>query len=245
MSTIFNVQSWVHLGDNIINFIFFSKIKEYIESNNIIIHYRCHEKYHKNLNDFNCSENIVILPWENIGYILWQRTVFEIMPANCAYEETLCLMFNVFLQNHNIPITVNSFDYTDKDLFVRYQNLDNKYKNIDILVVNSYPLSGQYNYNVLDWNIFLTKLSKKYTIATTEKVNDNIISLQDFSVKNIASIATNVKKIITINTGPSIPLYNTDILQNVDFIYMFCDDHTFKTPKIVRLQNINDLEFML
>lgn len=58
MKTIINVQSYENLGlgDSIINFIFFKQIKEYIESNNIIIHYRCKAQYHKNLSDFNYSK---------------------------------------------------------------------------------------------------------------------------------------------------------------------------------------------
>ena len=59
MKTIINVQSHNNLGDNIINFIFFKQIKEYIESNNIIIYYRCKEQFHKNLSDFNYSKNII------------------------------------------------------------------------------------------------------------------------------------------------------------------------------------------
>lgn len=247
MKTIINVQSYENLGlgDSIINFIFFKQIKEYIESNNIIIHYRCKAQYHKNLSDFNYSKNIIILPWENIGYILWQRTVFELIPENCSAEDMLCFMFNQFLKTYNIPIVVNLFQYQDPDLFERFNQFDEQYKNIDILVINSTPQSGQLTYSKEEWNEFLIKLSKKYKIATTEKVADDILSLNLFSVKNIASIATSVKKIITINTGPSIPLYNTDILKNVDFIYMFSDGYIFKTPKIIKMTHISQLNFML
>ena len=47
MSRIISTVSHAHLGDNIINFIFFYKIKDYIESNNILIHYYCLKQYHK------------------------------------------------------------------------------------------------------------------------------------------------------------------------------------------------------
>jgi hypothetical protein len=247
MQTIINVQSYnnLGLGDSIINFIFFKQIKEYIESNNIIIHYRCKVQHHKNLSDFNYSKNIIILPWENIGYILWQRTIFELNTETSSYEEILCLMFNIFLKTYNIPIVVNSFEYQDPDLFERFQLLDDQYKNVDILVINSIPLSGQFTYSKEEWNEFLIKLSKKYKIATTEKVADNILSINHFSVKNIAALATSVKKIITINTGPSMPLFNTDILEKVDQIYMFSDGYIFKTRKFVKMKHISELNFML
>ena len=245
MTKIINVQSFNHLGDNIINFIFFHQIKEYIESNNIIILYRCKEQYHRNLSEFNCSKNIIIMPWENIGYILWQRTVHEICPPNPSTEDILCLMFNVFLQNCGIPIKIDKFEYQDNDLFKRYDALDEKYKNADILVVNSTPLSTQFKHNKNEWNQFIINLSKKYKVVTTETVNENVLSANHMSVKDIAAIATNVKTIIAIDTGPSIPLYNTDILNNVDNIYMFNDYATYSSRKIKKTIHIKDLAFLL
>jgi hypothetical protein len=242
MSHIISIRNDYHLGDHIINFIFFYQIKDYIEENNIIIHYYCLEQYHKNVSDFNCSKNIIIMKWENKGYILWQGGN---TPHQHWIEDKLCNMFNICLKHYNIPISVNSFEYQDPELFTRYENLDNKYKNIDILIINSTPLSKQYIYNKELWNDFVIKLSQKHLVATSEKVNDNILSLHDMSVKNIAAIALKVKKIIAINTGPSIPLYNTDILNNVEVIYLFGPNGTFKTRKIKCLNELKELMFLL
>jgi hypothetical protein len=241
MSFIICVQNGHHLGDNIINFIFFYKIKNFIEENNIIIHYYCLSQYHKNLLDFNCSENIKIFEYENKGYVLWQGGN---TPHMNYIEDKLCNMFNIFLNIHKIPISVNLFEYEDIDLFKRFENLDDKYKNINILIINSTPLSCQYNYNKPEWDHFIIRLSQKYLVATSQKVNDNILSLHDMSVKNIASIALKTKIIIAINTGPSIPLYNTDILNNVDIIYLF-GGNNFKTRKICGVSDINNLSFLL
>jgi hypothetical protein len=66
------------------------------------------------------------------------------------------------------------------------------------------------------------------------------------SVKNIAALALNVKKIIAINTGPSIPLYNTDILNNVENIYLFTNNYdNFKTRKIQIMQNLQEIYHLL
>lgn len=246
MSRIISVENGHHLGDNIINFIFFYKIKDYIESNNILIHYYCLKQYHKNLSEFNCSKNILILDilqnYNGSGCVVWQGGN---TPNKYFIEDKLCGMFNIFLRKYNIPVSVNSFEYQDPDLFTRYENLESKYKNIDILIINSSPLSCQYNYNKNLWNDFIIRLNQKYLIAVTEKVNDNILSLHDMSVKNIAALALNVKKIIAINTGPSIPLYNTDILNNVEVIYLFGGGANFKTRKVKLVDKLIELNFLL
>ena len=112
-------------------------------------------------------------------------------------------------------------------------------------MVNSKPKSGQIKYDKNEWDSFAIKLSKKYKIATTQKVDDeNVLSLNDFSVKNIAAVALKVKKIIAIDTGPSIPLYNTDILENVENVYIF-GKNQFKTRKFSLTKSLDELNFLL
>jgi hypothetical protein len=243
MSNIIHAYCDFHLGDNIINFIFFYKIKEYIEANNIIIHYYCHQQYHKNILEFKTSDNIKIFNHEHTGFHLWQANTKQ----HHFIEDTLCELFKDFFYLNNIPLVIDSFEYQDNNLLERFTNLEDKYKNLDILIINSEPKSGQYNYNKNNLDNFIVKLSSKYKVVTSEKVNDEILSLHDYSVKNIAAVALNVKIIIAINTGPSIPLYNTDILNNVDIIYMFDNrsGYEFKTKKIKRMRDIEDLSFLL
>jgi len=270
--SVINVCNLFHVGDNIINFIFFYKIKKYIEENNITINYYCYTNYHKNLLEFKCSDNINICDINLVEFItgnnsyntirtvrinnittglyhLWQATS-NIPKEQASPEDMLCTMFNLFLQHYNIPITVNEFEYQDDDLFYRYSLLEEKCKNVDILIVNSTPLSGQYRYDKAEWDHFIIRLSKKYKVAITEKINntnENIVCLSDFSVKQIAAVGLGVKKIIAINTGPSIPLYNTDILNKVDVIYLFgakgcIPTGPFKTRKIKEVSNLTDLD---
>jgi hypothetical protein len=185
-------------------------------------------------------------------YDLWQATT-NIPTEQASQEDMLCTMFNLFLQHYNIPITVNAFEYQDNDLIYRYSLLENNYKNIDILIINSSPLSGQYAYNKLHWDYFIIKLSNKYKIAITQTINtnnENIVCLSDLSLKQIAAVALGVTKVIAINTGPSIPLYNTDILNKVDMIYLFgargcIPTGPSKTRKIKEVSNLNELEFLI
>jgi hypothetical protein len=211
------------------------------------------KKYHKNLLNFKCSENIKVFEYEekeneneneNDWYELWQCRAKD----QHYIEDQLCVMFNDFLKCYDIPIFVDSFEYQDDDLFRRFETLDDKYKNIDLLIINSQPYSGQYDYDKTIWDNFIINLGKNRIVATSEKVeNDAILHLADVCVKDIAAIALKVKIIIAINTGPSVSLYNTDILNNVKVVYLFNNLHhqNFKTRKFHKMQNIEDLSFLL
>jgi hypothetical protein len=246
---IIEVNSHAHLGDNIINFIFFHKIKNYIEDNNIHIHYYCYNMYVENVLDFNCSDNIKIFgrdhEYELKGYNLWQGTIPEKERFALIVEDMLCKMFNIFLNYFNIPITVNEFLYQDNDILLRHDKLPEQLQNIDIIIVNSSPRSGQYNYNKSEWDEFIIRISKKYRIATTQYVNDDILSFHNYRLKDIAASATSAKIIIGINTGPLIPMFNEDVLKSVQNIYMFGPYGTWKNNQVIMLSNLNELEIPL
>lgn len=225
-----------HLGDNIFSYILFYNIKDYIEKNDIIISYFAKPEYHSQLKEFNPSKNIILNDYyEEKGFNLWigNREIFR----NCHNEYNnipYYIKFNIFLTNFfndclnvfNIQYQLQTFKYTDEDILYRYEKLSEKYKNIDILIINSYPCSGQYNYNVNEWNSYIYELNQKYNIVTTLKVNGVNCTLDEgLSIKDIAGLSTKVKVIIAINTGVVVPLLNTYTLSNLKKFYTF--DRTF------------------
>lgn len=232
------------LGDSIINFIFFSKIKGYIESRNIQIYYYCKERHHKNLMEFNCSQNIHIRPYrKNASYDLWQG--WENLNSGKYIEDILCDMFNRFLTTYHIPIRVTEFEYNDNELLLPV--IPAKAFAVDVLIINSTPTSGQFIYDKAEFNEFICKLSQKRGVAVTEFVNDSVLSLDTHSVREIASLAKTAKIVIAINTGPSIGLYNTKILNAVENVYILdtTQHYKFKTRKFTKVMRIADLEFLL
>lgn len=232
-----------HLGDNLINIFFFSQIKEYIERNNIEIHYYCHGQYHENIRWFVCSQNIKILPHAKNGYSLWQAN--ENIFSGKFIEDILCDMFNAFLNASQIPIVLNKFEYDEQNLLIA--DVPPQVDNIDVLVINSSPKSGQFHYNILEFNAFILALNNKYRVAVTNYVNDDVVDLSQYNVRQIASLAKRVKFVIAINTGPSLGLYNKNIVENVDAIYILdsTDHYRFKTDKFVKCKNIGDLRCLL
>jgi hypothetical protein len=241
--TIINVRSRFGLGDSLIDFIFFSQIAKYIEQHNIHINYHCKVSHHANLRMFNSSNNIHILPYSRVGYLLWQGT--EYLYSGKYIEDLLCNMFNKFLKIHNIPIILDTFEYKDSDLLIK--NIDIEPLDIDTLIINSSPTSGQFIHDKNELNQFIIELSKSRNVVVTEYLNNDIPSLHDKSVRTIAAIAKTVKTIIAINTGPSLGLYNTDILDTVDNIYLLdtTDHYVFKTRKFTKCNKISNLHFLL
>ena len=114
--------------------------------------------------------------------------------------------------------------YTDYDLIKRYEKFPKKYKDIDILIINSEPQSYQYDLdsNRKEFNEMIYTLSEKYNVITTNKIK-NILCTQDnnFSLKDIGAISTHAKYIIAINTGPITPCLNSYAFKNFKKWFLF------------------------
>jgi len=240
-TTIIKCKSNYGLGDSLIDMFLFSKIAKYIEANNIIIYYQCKERYHSNLEQFNSSVNIKLLPYSNDGYNLWQGHYIHRATVNIM----LCDMFNDFLRHHSIPIVIDKFEYDDADLLIKH--VPSPISNIDILFINSTPTSCQFIHDKHELNQFIRELSKKYRVAVSEKLDDTIISLEKYNVREIAALAKTVKKVIAINTGPSLGLYNPEIIRNVEVIYILdtTNHYNFAMEKFTKIRNVNELRFLL
>jgi hypothetical protein len=254
LNIIYTKNEW-HLGDNMFCCIFFHNIKTYLEQNHIFIYHYCLFENIYQLQEFNSSPNIKILPLTDIPndkkiHNLWMGCrdyPYNYYTMTDKADIFLCKFFNVILKNMCIPTELPQFTYDDPDLLLRCENIniktDNKYNDIDILFINSQPLSGQFHYNNDEWNQVITLFSKKYNIVTTRKVEGIKCTLDDnLTIKDIAAISTKIKKIIAINTGPVVGLLNKYTLENVDNFYYF-DNSKFEYsfPKFEKLQHIKQI----
>jgi hypothetical protein len=224
--------------------ILFYNIKDYIENNNIIINYYCLHTYHNQLNEFICSNNIKLLDFTDstpnidnainvwIGSNDFQENWFN---NNKSYNDFYVSFFNNLLKKINIEYELKYLQYTDPDLLTRYNKLDDKYKDIDYLIINSIPLSGQLDYDENEWNKLCTELNKKYKIVTTKKI-DNILCTLDnkLTIKDIAALSTHVKKIIAINTGVVPGLFNEYTLNNIENFYYYDNSLYYSYPKFIK-----------
>jgi hypothetical protein len=258
-NTTIKVYNEWHLGDHIFNFIMLNNVKDYLEHNNVIIEYYCESVYHSQLSEFNFSNNVRIKDYckNNNGFNLWigNSRDFEINAYNYngngyKYDDFLVLYFNNFLKKQSIPIVINKLEYNDPTISNYYETIDKKYNgkysNLDILILNSTPRSGQYVKDNDKWTPFILKLNKKYKIVSTEKVDGVYCTWDDhLTVKEIQAISSHSRKIIAISSGPITSLFNTLTLENVEVIYSFSYADKYAHPKFVNMVDTNELDFLL
>ena len=235
-----------NLGDIMFNFIIFYNIKDYLESIDCTIYFYMRNELIEQMNDFKPVKNMMIFDISkkpNDSIELWDCNdyIFEPGRVKNKYSKLFSGMsqnnyyvyyFNEKLQKLNIPVKINHFCYEDNDLIERYNNLDNKYKNIDILIINSLPLSGQYYYDENKWSFAIQELNNIFKIVTTKKVN-NVLCTRDNNLR--------LKDIAAINTGPLTALLNKITLQNVKKFYIFDNRTYLNYPNFESKKKLKDI----
>jgi hypothetical protein len=258
---IYRIYNKYHLGDNIFNFILFYHLKEYIENHDAYIYYYCKPNYIEQVKEFNCSSRIKILNiddgFPNNAIELWQNNekigvtfhdthcrAKELQMKRVNYNLYYRVFFNKFLKLLKIPIKIKHFSYKDEDLFIRYNNFHDKYKNIDLLILNSQPFSGQYNYDKNIWDNMIRLYNSKYKLVTTTKVDGILCTMDDMlTVKDIAALSMNVKVIIAVNSGVTPGLLNEYTLKNVRQVYTFDDRCFYSYSKFQTKEDIREISF--
>lgn len=250
---IYHIHNIYGLGDSVFNMIFFNNIKKYIEENNIIIIYYAKSDYLHQLQEFKCSNNIFLNSIDkkpNFSLELWiENTYFN---YTFSYEESKSKLinYNIFYSNFfntvikklNFNLTLDKFLYYDDDLLNRYDNLPDKYKNFDIMILNSTPFSGQYQYKKDIWDNYIIQLNNHFKILTTTKVDGVLCTFDDnLTIKDIASLSTKAKVIIAINSGVVPGLLNYYTLTTIKHFYIFDNKCYYSYPNFENKKNITDI----
>ena len=248
---VLNIHNDYHLGDHIFNMIFFSKIKQFLKRRNIHIRYYCLPEYLRQVIEFKSSNNVQIFPlsqkppnsfhmWiENSNiYTTYSRVLDKY--GKVRYNFFFIKFFNCILRDiFKSSIRLKKFYYQDVNLLHRYEKMDDKFKNVDILFLNSQPRSGQYDYKKKEWDNYIRSLHGKYKIVTTSHVEDYIPCTMhhDLTVKNIAAISTHAKIIIAVDSGVVPGLLNIYTLKNVRRFYTFHRTSVYTYPNFKAMGN--------
>lgn len=240
------------LGDNVFGIIILNKIKDYIIDNDIIIKYYCNESWHKQIKEFVVCDNIII---EDINkktqksvncWIGSKEFVHNFYDTKISYNDFYVLFANELYKKIDIPKEITKIEYEDFDLKYRYEKLNDIYKDVDILFINSMGTSNQYNDYLNDkdkWEKIIKKYNSKGKIVTTQKIDDvNCTTDMELSVKDIASISTNCKYVVAINTGPLVGCLNGYSLENVKkWIIFDTQIIPYSYPTFIHTNNAMDI----
>ena len=145
------------------------------------------------------------------------------------YNDFYLQFFRHVLQKLTINANIQSILYSDNDLLVRANAIPSEYKSVDILILNSHPFSGQYNYNKDIWDKYIQHLNSnsKLKIVTTTKVEGVLCTFdQNMTIKDIAALSTQSKVVIAINSGVVPGLLNVHTMESVKQFYIF-DNHCY------------------
>jgi len=250
---IYHIHNLYGLGDSVFNMILFYSIKQHIEANNIRIFYYAKNEYLSQLREFNCSNNIFldsidkapkfsIELWINNDFFKYTHIYINSIQSPVNYNIFYKIFFNVVLKKLNINFPMYKLVYYDDELISRYNNLQNKYKNIDIMILNSTPFSGQYKYNKAIWDNCIVELNKHFKLITTTKVFDLLCTYDDkLTIKDIASLSTKVKVVIAINSGVFPGLLNYYTLTSVKHFYIFDNRCYYSYPNFENKNCITDI----
>jgi hypothetical protein len=198
---------------------------------NIRIHYYYNQHYIKNVCELKeyivpgiCLHDASAIPLHAIH--LWMGNK-EIAPGfhydvfDTYYEN----FYKYILTILRLSTIQPSLYHNDPRLLQRYHTLPDKYKDIDILILNTPPASGQFTYKKDEWDELCTYLHSKFKIVTAQPVRDDIAcTMRDsMTIHDIAAISTHTKYIIAAHSGPLMACYNAHTKQFVKKWFVFAD----------------------
>lgn len=245
-----------HYGDNIVNLKFLYAISKKLKENNIMIYYYYDSNQNKNIVEFQRyvdKETLTLrliseAPPESIE--LWMG-----MDIDGVGHVDFDLYFPKFytriltalnLQDQGIDVSL----YQKEDYLLEiYSRLDNKYKDLDILILNSQPHSGQFpTYNVDTMNALCRRLATKYKIATSTYVDDSIpcTFTDGLTIQDIGAISTHAKVIVAVFSGPITACFNQYTKEHVKkWILLLGHPIKFTEIKMILVDNVDAVDSVL
>ena len=247
------------IGDSLANLMFFNHILEYLKINNIIIIYYLKYSYiygEAKLYQYITSNTIILKPIDMCppGAInLWiaNDRIYNYKKNpdewHNGYDTYFINFFNSFLKNMSIPIQINTHYYKDPTILTIYHSLPDIYKNVDILFINSVPISeSTYIPYLSNWDKTIALLSKQFKIVTTVKVNSLPCTTDNnLSIKDIGALSTHAKYIVAVNTGPLMACNNFHTKEYVKKWFIFTKSAYIKYTELNNAYSYENIEDIL
>lgn len=234
MVRIYHFYNDHHYGDNILNLKFLNNLAPFLEKENIRIYYYYNPHYIKRVKELECyihTKRIQLYAkeYQPSGSVhLWIGKYPIINNISYFdYDIYYQLFYKLILQlleMQNSSISTSLYQKEDY-LTTIYEGLDKKYKDVDILILNSEPLSNQMNYVKEDWDRLCKQLHKRFKIVTSTFVDDSIpCTFQDgLTIQDIGAISTHASYIVAVHSGPCMGCYSEQTKKHVKKWFIFHD----------------------
>ena len=213
-----------HYGDSILNLKLFYINKAIIKERGIQIHYYYNSEYIKNRSELERYVDPAVVQLHTLsekshdGIELSMGNPIGKLRCDSHFEEYIPEFYKQIvgylgLQDLNIDTSLYQPEEYLKDI---YAKLDSKYHNLDVLIINAEPQSGQ-PYDKAKMDDLCIKLSKKYRVATTTPVNSDILCTFNDGLKlqDIGAISTHAKNIVSMFSGPITACFNSETRNTV------------------------------
>lgn len=243
-----------HYGDNILNLKFLFNISPVLKKRGIKIKYYYDKNYNKNgeeLERFVDKDTVTLHSLQEkpgnavdlwMGAPIDGKNIFQI-EMELYYNKFYQNIVNILgLQDEKINTSLYQEEPYLQDI---YNNLDDKYKDLDILIINATPHSTQYSYNKENFDNMCIMLNKKYKIATTSPVNDAITCTMTgkLMLKDIGAVSTHAKYIVGVHSGPVTACFNSDTNNHLKRWVLFASNNVrHANPKFTILDDKYDLK---
>ena len=225
-----------HLGDHILNLKFFFNISNVLKEHGIKVTYLYNPSEIQNPDELKRYANpdtlvLDILHTPPEGAIqLWMGVPINGIQYN-NFDEYYNEFYKMILDKLGLANLGIDTSLYQKEPYLEdiYNKFDDKFKNLDVLIINAEPKTYQtvYNKDIFD-KMCIMLSEKKYKIATTSPVtnNDSIpCTMKDnMLLQDIGAISTHAKFIIAVHSGPLTPCFNYAAKQNVKK-WLLCVDN--------------------
>ena len=244
-----------HYGDNILNLKFLYNISKILKMRGIRVDYYYDDGYNKNkgeLERYIDKDVVQLLPLKNKpdGSIeVWMGTPIDGVEYY-AFDVFYPKLYTKILRSLAIPDKIDVSLYQQEPyLEDLYNKFDEKFKDLDILIINAEPHSHQFVYDKAKMDELCIRLHGKYKIATTSSVNDSIsCTMRDgLAMQDIGAVSTHAKYIIAVFSGPITACFNPSTKKSVKrwFImttdpYVFTQIDCVLVPTMDKLANIEN-----
>ena len=250
-STVYHFYSRMtsHYGDNIFPLKFFYNISDHLRKRGITIYYYYNPKYIKKdeLDRYINKDTMVLRPMhEKPSYAVM---LYLILPMSGVYvsnsfDEYFGEMYKRLVNYMGLAdLGIDTSLYQKEEYLLKiYEKLPDKFKDIDILFINSEPKTEKIINNKESGDAAAIELSKRYRIVTTSPVNDEIpcTFTDGLMLQVIGAVSTHAKYIIGVNSGPLIPCLNYYAKQSVKK-WIFVSRDRFTQIPYRRIHDYNNL----